>query len=213
MATQVADSQFADTPLGCHFELRVPLAKATAKKCRECGASVFAHSRAEVDDKTLLLILNATADTSATLVGPGLMVGSFQAAIAEAAKSNDVAVLNCAGTALHDFFPKSRPPMDALRREGRLLDLEWIDADDFEFDVAEVCSAVAWVKDRVVSGGSVVVNCAQGKSRSGTMACAYLMASTGLTADEALAKIQAARPLVQPNVGFMRQLRKLDGKL
>jgi protein-tyrosine phosphatase len=198
---------------GHQFELRVPLAKATARKCRECSANVYAHARSEVDSRDVLAILNTTADTAGTLVAPQLMVGSFMAAITEANKSESVVVLNCAGSKLHDFFPKTRSPMDALRAEGRLVDLEWDDMDGFTLDIDEVRGAVKWMVEQMKHGRTVLVNCAQGKSRSGTMACAYLMSSTKVTAAVALAEIQVARPLVQPNVGFMRQLGDFEGKL
>lgn len=45
-----------------------------------------------------------------------------------------------------------------------------------------------------------------GKSRSSTVACAYLMQRYGITADEALSRIRESRPLCEPNEGFWKQL-------
>eukprot|EP00035_Acanthoeca_spectabilis_P010689 m.189209 g.189209 ORF g.189209 m.189209 type:complete len:221 (-) comp15103_c0_seq2:431-1093(-) len=213
VGSQIADSQFAKTPLGHAFVLRAPLAKATAKRCRECGANVYDHARTEVSDTDVLSILNTTADTTATAVAPGLLIGSFQAAIAESKKSDQIVVLNCAGKKLHNFFPKSRAPFDALRAGDRLKDLEWDDTDEFLLELAEVKEAVQWMCEQIADKRNVLVNCAQGKSRSGTMACAYLMATNHLSAADALGLIQASRPLVQPNAGFMRQLRDFEGLL
>lgn len=45
-----------------------------------------------------------------------------------------------------------------------------------------------------------------GKSRSATIACAFLMWSRQITRDEALAVIRITRPFIEPNSGFMHQL-------
>ena len=47
---------------------------------------------------------------------------------------------------------------------------------------------------------------AMGKSRSATVACAYLMERYGLSPAEALSQIREARPFCEPNDGFMKQL-------
>jgi dual specificity phosphatase 12 len=45
-----------------------------------------------------------------------------------------------------------------------------------------------------------------GKSRSATCVIAYLMAKYKISPQEALAQVRQARPLVEPNEGFMQQL-------
>ncbi|KAF9462923.1 protein-tyrosine phosphatase-like protein [Collybia nuda] len=52
----------------------------------------------------------------------------------------------------------------------------------------------------------VLVHCFQGISRSATIVCAYLIASSGMTAIEAITHTQAKRGIVCPNIGFRRQL-------
>ncbi|SRR5216683_5114752 len=47
-----------------------------------------------------------------------------------------------------------------------------------------------------------------GISRSATVICAYLIATTRMTADEALAAVRARRGIVCPNAGFRRQLEE-----
>ena len=69
-------------------------------------------------------------------------------------------------------------------------------------------------RERVQTGKPVLVNCAQGKSRSGTFAvCAYLMATRDLGAAAALRMVQERRPFVQPNPGFMAFLRRNEAAL
>jgi len=52
----------------------------------------------------------------------------------------------------------------------------------------------------------ILVNCAQGKSRSGTIVIDWLMRSRGHTFKQALAICRAQRPCVRPNSGFRHQL-------
>ncbi|KAH8099124.1 hypothetical protein SO694_00023255 [Aureococcus anophagefferens] len=47
---------------------------------------------------------------------------------------------------------------------------------------------------------------AKGKSRSGTLAAAYLMFRDDVDDGEALRRIRTARPFVSPNRGFLEQL-------
>ena len=136
-------------------------------------------------------------------------MGGFKSVIAAAKRGDDVAVVNCAGRRLHDFLPKTRPLFDQLREEGRMFDLEWEDSDTFIIEDCDVLSALQWSFDQLGAGRTLLVNCAQGKSRSGCMVTAYIMVRQGLSAMEALGVLQRKRPFAQPNSGFMRQLEAM----
>jgi predicted protein tyrosine phosphatase len=56
----------------------------------------------------------------------------------------------------------------------------------------------------------VLVHCAQGVSRSAAVLIGWLMAREGLSYEVALAQMQAVRPQVQPNPGFVMQLREFE---
>lgn len=47
-----------------------------------------------------------------------------------------------------------------------------------------------------------------GISRSATVICAYLIATTRITPHEALVAVRAKRGIVSPNTGFLRQLEE-----
>jgi len=64
-----------------------------------------------------------------------------------------------------------------------------------------------------MSKGSVLVHCKAGQSRSPTVVIAHLMREEGWGADQALRFVQKQRPSVQPNIGFMEQLRALEVRL
>ncbi|KAM6496990.1 Protein-tyrosine phosphatase-like protein [Amanita muscaria] len=52
----------------------------------------------------------------------------------------------------------------------------------------------------------VLVHCLMGISRSATVVCAYLIATKGMNAPEALECVQSKRSIVCPNLGFRKQL-------
>ncbi|KAK3656730.1 tyrosine protein phosphatase yvh1 [Elasticomyces elasticus] len=56
-------------------------------------------------------------------------------------------------------------------------------------------------------GGTVLIHCAMGQSRSVTIACAYLISRNGLSAEHAQEIVRLARAEADPNEGFMAQLR------
>lgn len=203
---------FSCTSLGHKFVLRKPLAKATANKCAECGCDIREHSREEVDDQQLLAVLATQDDGRASVVLPSeLAVGSYKAALRvckEDPSSSSSVVLNCAGHKLHEFLPTTRTEFDRLRAESppRLLDLEWEDSETFDIELEDIVRALVWARECVAAGKMVVVTCAQGKSRSGALATAYVMAKFKVGVAEALTRVQASRPLVQPNPTFMKAL-------
>jgi len=61
--------------------------------------------------------------------------------------------------------------------------------------------------------GSVLVHCKAGQSRSATLVIAHLMREEKWTLSKALQFVQQRRPSVQPNRGFMEQLRAFEVRL
>jgi len=70
----------------------------------------------------------------------------------------------------------------------------------------------AWVHAARTSGGCVLVHCHGGVSRAAALVLAYLMKSEGLGYEMALARLRSARPVVQPNPGFVQQLLAFEQK-
>lgn len=212
---QASAASFSAEPAGHLFQLRAPLAKATANRCAVCSRDVREHARCEVTDHQLLSVLSTQDDGSPSIVLPGeLAIGSYKAALAACRdQERQWAVLNCAGQRLHAFMPPTKAPFDHLRGEARLYDLEWEDSESFDIPLSDVVGALEWSSRQVGAGRTLLVSCAQGKSRSGTMAVAFLVAKERLSVAEALARVQSARPLVQPNPRFMRALAAFEPEL
>ena len=68
-------------------------------------------------------------------------------------------------------------------------------------------SVVDWMTTALAEGGTVLVHCIWGKSRSVACVVAFLMRTQGMTLELALAYVQEKRPVAKPNEGFMQQLR------
>lgn len=240
--SQIAASQFASEPIGHNFIIRTPLGKATAKKCRECSQSVFDHHPSEVNGGDLARILEAFADSSPSeILENELYVGAFKSAIAlqkrtkasedgDPTTGDDTLVINTAGKKLNKFLPMTQVPFDKLRSAGRLLDVEWEDRDDFAIDKKELLAILKKMNQHVSATATcpssndqsntattgkkkLLVNCAQGKSRSGTLAVAYVMARKNLALEDALKIVKGKRATVGPNPGFMRQLQDMEAEI
>uniref|UniRef100_A0A3Q2GNV0 Dual specificity phosphatase 13a n=1 Tax=Cyprinodon variegatus TaxID=28743 RepID=A0A3Q2GNV0_CYPVA len=70
-------------------------------------------------------------------------------------------------------------------------------------------SAAQFIDSALKENGKVLVHCAMGVSRSGTLVLAYLMIHQGLTLMEAILSVRLCRD-IGPNSGFLEQLRQLE---
>ena len=62
-------------------------------------------------------------------------------------------------------------------------------------------------------GGSVLIHCQMGISRSATVAIAYLMKYHSFSRDAAYQYVKERRPLINPNPGFWSQLQLFQARL
>ncbi len=63
------------------------------------------------------------------------------------------------------------------------------------------------------AGHAVFVHCSRGVSRSASLVIAYLMRKEGATAADARARVEACRPIVLPNDGFVKCLAEYEKEL
>lgn len=61
--------------------------------------------------------------------------------------------------------------------------------------------------------GRVLVHCRAGVSRSATVCIAYIMHKQGLSLDSAYEFVKRKRPVIDPNINFIRQLQKFEARL
>ncbi|KAG8622877.1 hypothetical protein KVT40_009388 [Elsinoe batatas] len=100
-----------------------------------------------------------------------------------------------------------RLPLDQDLFAGYKHQVFEVDDVDDENLLQYLPQCITFIQDGLDSGGGVLVHCAMGKSRSATAVTAYLMKRFDLGVEDALAKLREARPFVEPNDGFMEQLR------
>ena len=75
------------------------------------------------------------------------------------------------------------------------------------FDIHKVIS------EAVSNNNNVIVHCAAGMSRSATLVLAYLMIENRWHYEEAYNFVKKRRPIIQPNIGFIKQLKALEYRL
>ena len=67
-----------------------------------------------------------------------------------------------------------------------------------------------FIGEAIARNGRVLIHCQQGKSRSPTVACAYLIWHHRLTVGVALEMIRKVQPGIDPNLGFVSQLQEFS---
>lgn len=85
-------------------------------------------------------------------------------------------------------------------------------ADDVpDYDMRQpVFAAVKFIQEGLKNGETILVHCHAGISRSSTVVLLHMMINRGYALDPALKRLQALRPQVLPNSGFMTMLRATD---
>ncbi|CAE8727559.1 unnamed protein product [Polarella glacialis] len=63
---------------------------------------------------------------------------------------------------------------------------------------------------RQTSGGRVLLHCFEGRNRSASFVLAYLMCLERISLAAAFSHVKGVRSLVDPNIGYMKQLRDLE---
>lgn len=137
-------------------------------------------------------------DTPDEILGDWLFLGSFDA-------SENAEALQKAGIT-HVFSTVGAPDNVFDGIEYTYMDLLDVPRQDLTEAITFVVPYLNNIRD---SGGKVFIHCVAGISRSSSMIIAYLMLEYGMNYDEALAFVQAKRPIVYPNSGFEKQLRAL----
>lgn len=95
--------------------------------------------------------------------------------------------------------------------------IEWhrlVIDDDPEEKISEHFFKVHDIISKAVSENkNVVVHCAAGMSRSATLVLAYIMIENRWEYEEAYSYVKKRRELIEPNIGFSKQLKALEYRL
>ena len=81
------------------------------------------------------------------------------------------------------------------------------------FDIKQhFAKCIEFIHQARLNGGTVLVHCAYGVSRSVTVATAYLATVTGLPWEAVLRAIKRKRACADPNFGFRKQLGEFQAE-
>ncbi|KAI6184247.1 Dual specificity phosphatase domain containing protein [Aphelenchoides bicaudatus] len=117
-------------------------------------------------------------------------------------KSNGITHIVNAGVGIANVFPKNFVYLNV-----NLLDLPDTDIRS-HFD-----TVFDFIHNAIEKKGRVLIHCNAGVSRSSTLAIAYIMKFQNLRFQDAFDQVKAARPLIHPNDGFLKQLKLFDVEL
>lgn len=92
-----------------------------------------------------------------------------------------------------------------------VLNLNWDDIPSQNININNTLFRMIDIIDSYLTNNQkVVVNCFAGVSRSSSIVIAYIMYKYKLTLEEAFQYVKSKRPIIQPNPGFMQQLKELE---
>jgi predicted protein tyrosine phosphatase len=133
------------------------------------------------------------------LVRPSLYLGNIRSGTAPIAKKIGVSHI----VEVHDKKFKNTDHVEGVQ----YLSLEF---DDRSFvDISQqLVQATGFIANSVKGGGTVLVHCSAGASRSASLVLGYLVATEQLTVEDALQQLRAIRSVVDPNCGFLNQVRE-----
>jgi len=194
-----------------------------AYKCKACGRVIDEHRRDTV--KKANQVLNAIdarggesrildADVPKGCKGE-LWLGGQKGITSDFFKENNIKLCVTAAHGLNKRFRGfNKRRRAACEASGAaILSLKWEDSETQKIEWEELRDAIGRIHATRLSGGSVVIHCAAGQSRSATVTIAYLLAfakkkNEGKALDFCISK----RPMVRPNNGFRKQLRDFHKK-
>ncbi|CAD7955646.1 unnamed protein product [Amoebophrya sp. A25] len=90
------------------------------------------------------------------------------------------------------------------------LSVSWIDSAKQVLTRDDLETCLRFIDANLSKGRSVLVHCAQGRSRSSAVVVAYLAAKLQISIREALRQVQAKRRMAQPNPNFIDQLQSFE---
>jgi len=214
-----------------HFDGRAGCARFEANPfrrdiCQVCQNKIQAHDSAS--EKEVSAALEYAVDKVPSKVwaaggrdsaSASLFVGGYKSAVnLDFLKSENVMLIVNAAPGIQNMFPAHKVQLERRKNDPDLSKLEettvnWVDSPTQKLDVELVLQLVRMIGTTLRDGGSVLVHCAQGKSRSATLAAAFISWREGASIPESLARIKELRKMAEPNAGFVAQLRDMQGAL
>jgi len=146
--------------------------------------------------KALVAINHMRNDGRPAEILPGLYLGSVGAALSKRV------LLELEITHVLSVMDKMKTPYP---NDFEYKQIEIYDSVDDDIQKHFV-NSTEYIHNVLTNKGKILVHCFAGKSRSSTIVCSYLMKYNKMKRDAALEHIRQKRPIICPNLGFMKQL-------
>ena len=181
-----------------------------------CGADLAEHKESVVTEEDVRDYIGVIASKSpCNKVIDGLYLGSVTALQPSNINEKNITRVVQTAKGLESFYPKVGVNVRTMEAAGKIevLRLDWDDVSNQTL-INQLPSAVRFIYNSKASGHTVLVNCAQGKSRSSSLVIAFLMSvypnEMGADFETALKFVRSKRFIAEPNVGFASQLKEFS---
>ena len=108
----------------------------------------------------------------------------------------------CCASGIKNFFPDKFKYYNINLLDSEKENIRQYFEESFNF-----------IDNGIKNGGNVLVHCHAGISRSSTILIAYIMKSQKMKVDKVLELIKSKREKVNPNIGFLNQLKEYEKEL
>ena len=187
--------------------------------CQLCQSKIQCHSSAS--DEEIAAALEYTVDKVPSLIwsyldfNSNLYVGGYKSGLNRKflMDAQIGLIVDTAPSLIKTLGPKYEAQRTNVRAEYNrninVISLDWEDKVEQRINPDELKSTLIDIENTLSNGRSVLIHCAQGKSRSSAVAVAFLSAKLNISIEEALNIVQKGRKMAQPNSGFIKQLSLL----
>lgn len=108
--------------------------------------------------------------------------------------------------------PPPKTPLTVKEKRVDFLSIPVVDSTE-ETISTHFDSAFDFIDKALDAKKNVLIHCSAGVSRSPTIVISYLMRKFGMSLSEAFRAVRLVRPIINPNISFMRQLKAFEIQL
>eukprot|EP00092_Neocalanus_flemingeri_P001069 GFUD01001140.1.p1 GENE.GFUD01001140.1~~GFUD01001140.1.p1 ORF type:complete len:223 (+),score=59.39 GFUD01001140.1:123-791(+) len=188
-----------------------------ADMCVSCQNRIQAHAGATTGQ--ISAALEFSVDKVPSLIWEHLegklFLGGYKAALnVPFLKNNNISLVVDTAKGLENVLgPKYKKMVEKRSEECPEVTIHYLPLnDDLQqtLSIEDLRNVNKSVMEDLEKGGSVIVHCAQGKSRSTTVVAAILCWALQQPVEEILAMIKTKRNMADPNMNFVRQLKDFE---
>ena len=188
--------------------------------CSGCQSLIQNHSGAK--DEFVKAAIEYSVDSLPSKIWSmsdcHLFMGGFKSAMNIAfLTENRIGLIVCAAKNLSATFGSKYKKLIEKRRstlpEINEVTLDWVDSNQQKLDKKELSSVLSLIHRTMnFDQKSVLVHCAQGKSRSAVVCIAYLASlnSTTMSLQNVIEYVKSQRKMAEPNPNFHERLKVLE---